>query len=287
VLQMAGRGWLGFAALTIMGTALFVVGGAAPAVASAPGGGAFRGAPMIPAPTGAGATAGPSEPVLLSTNWSGYVATSNTRFDSVAGEFVQPSIVCDGLADRYVAVWTGLDGYRDNTLEQDGTFATCGGAGHRQPEYVAWYEMFPLPSVMLFPVNAGDRIKLGVTESGGSFTLSLADATTGQRGAFTAPCRSCRRDSAEWIVERPELCSKTTCFLSALPNFGTATVTGDSASTDGNSPESIASYRNVPLDMIQPVGSSVELLDQTNPLTKAGSAFSTVWQRTGTRLPLT
>jgi hypothetical protein len=284
---MARRGSLGLAALLVMGTALLAVGGdAATAVASSRGGAAFQGAPMIPAPSGVGMTAGGSQPVMLSTNWSGYVATSNSKFDSVQGEFLQPSIVCDGGADRWVAVWTGLDGYRDSTVEQDGTFATCAGPAHRQPVYVAWYEMFPLASVDLFPVNPGDRIKLGVSDTAGSFTLSLADATSGQRGAFTAPCGTCRRSSAEWIIERPELCSKTSCFLSALADFGSATMAAASASTDGGSPAPISSFRSIPLDMYQPLASGVELLDQTEALTEAGNGFSTVWQRTGTRLPL-
>jgi hypothetical protein len=39
--------------------------------------------------------------------------------------------------------------------------------------------------------------------------------------------------------------------------------------------------------MIQPVGESDELLDQTNPLDAAGDSFSTTWQRSGKRTPLT
>ncbi len=76
-----------------------------------------------------------------------------------------------------MAAWVGLDGFKDKTVEQDGTFATCGGKNQRTPLYVAWYEMYPAGSVLVFPVSAGDEIQPSVTYAAGAFTLTVTDVT--------------------------------------------------------------------------------------------------------------
>ena len=284
---MSRRILVGVVGTLIMGGAVSVAGAASGTVASSGIVPPVIG-PMIPAPGSVHAAT--ARPVVLSANWSGYVATPPTkssRFDSVVGQFTQPAVSCTGPRARFVAVWTGLDGYKNQTVEQDGTFGTCTGPGHKTPSYIAWYEMYPAGSVALFPVDAGDTIVSAVTYAGGQFSLSLSDTTSGQKGGFTAACTSCRRSSAEWIVERPELCTRSgNCFLSELPDFGTATVSGDSATVEGGSPTPISGFTNTPIDMYQPVGSGVELLDQTGVLSATGDSFPVVWQRTGKRFPL-
>jgi hypothetical protein len=229
-----------------------------------------------------------AKPVELSTNWSGYVATSTSAFTSVQGDFIQPSIICTGAPARDMAAWVGLDGFKDKTVEQDGTFATCSGKSHTTPTYVAWYEMYPAGSIEVFPVNAGDEIEPSVTFAGGSFTLTITDVTSGQTQSTSAACKSCRRASAEWIVERPELCTKGgACFLAALPDFATATLSSATASTEAAPAAAPASsFTTTAIDMIQPAGSSVELLDQTGPLDSTGTSFSAQWERAGGKLPL-
>jgi hypothetical protein len=195
--------------------------------------------------------------------------------------------VCNGQAGRFVAAWVGLDGFKDQTVEQDGTFATCKGPTYMTPSYVAWYEMYPADSMNVFSVNAGDVIKPAVTFADGVFSLSIADVTTGASKTFSASCKSCRRTSAEWIIERPELCHKTgPCFLSPLPDFGVASLSSDKAATETGGPEPLSSYSPIPMDMIQPKGSTVVLLDQTNPLNGAGTGFTVTWERSGKKLPL-
>jgi hypothetical protein len=243
--------------------------------------------PMVPAPPEPGISAPASHPVVLSSNWSGYAVTSPSKFTSVQGDFVQPSIVCTGAADRVMAAWVGLDGFNNQTVEQDGTFATCSGHNHMTPTYEAWFEMFPANSIIAFPVSAGDEIEPGVSYAGGVFTLSLVDSTSGQSQSMSAPCRSCRRASAEWIIERPEECThKGECFLTALPDFTLATLSSDTAAAGEGGPEPISSFTNTPIDMTQPAGPSIELLDQTNPLDATGEIFSTTWERSGKRLTL-
>jgi hypothetical protein len=267
-----------------------VAGAGAGAVAAAPGPAVSAGGPMIPAPAHAkvsGPLAQTAHPVKLSINWSGYAATGSSKFNSVRADFIQPSIVCSGAPASYMAAWVGLDGFKDKTVEQDGTFATCTGKNHTTPTYVAWYEMFPAGSVVVFPVNAGDEIQPAVTFAAGTFTLSITDATSGQSQSFTAACTSCHRASAEWIIERPELCKKSgKCFLASLPDFATASLTAATAGTDAAAPAPISSFNDTPIDMIQPAGPSVEILDQTNPLGTGGDNFSAQWERSGGKLPL-
>jgi hypothetical protein len=243
---------------------------------------------MIPAPPGSAVSAQSANPVALSTNWSGYAVTSTSKFTSVQTDFIQPSIVCTGSPVQFMAAWVGLDGFKNKTVEQDGTFATCTGKGHRTPAYVAWYEMYPAGSVEVFPVNAGDEIEPSVTFADGSFTLSVTDATTNQTQSVLASCGSCHRASAEWIIERPALCTKKgRCFLSVLPDFATATLSSATAATsDVPTASAISSFTDTPIDMIQPQGPSVELLDQTDPLGTTGDTFSAVWERAGHRLPI-
>ena len=278
-------------AVVMGGVVLTVVAGSVPAVATTAGVGGVTVGPMLRAPGHSRITAAAqgSQPVLLSTNWSGYAATTtaSAKFDSVQGDFVQPAIVCTGAPARFAATWVGLDGFKDQTVEQDGTYATCTGRGHKTPTYVAWYEMYPAGSVNVFTVNAGDEIEPAVTYADGTFTLSIADTTSGQSQSVTATCAKCHRASAEWIVERPELCTrKGECFLAGLPDFTTDTMTADTAGTDAAAPAPVSSFANSPIDMIQPVGTAVELLDQTSPLDPAGTTFSATWERAGGRLPL-
>jgi hypothetical protein len=244
--------------------------------------------PMIPAPAVPGTTAGTQspKPVELSTNWSGYAATSSSaKFNSAQTDFIQPSITCTAAAAQFMAAWVGLDGFKDKTVEQDGTFATCTGKNHKTPTYVAWYEMFPAGSVEVFPVNAGDEIKPVVTYASGTFTLTITDVTSGQTKTVTATCASCHRASAEWIVERPELCTRNgKCFLASLPDFASVSLTGDSAGTDAAAAAPLSSFTDTPIDMIQPKGPSVELLDQTGTLGTTGDVFSDVWERSGGKL---
>jgi hypothetical protein len=73
--------------------------------------------------------------------------TGEKPYTCVHSTFVQPSATCSGVADQDTANWVGLAGVNGETVEQDGTFAWCGGTGHTTPKYEAWYEMYPANSV--------------------------------------------------------------------------------------------------------------------------------------------
>jgi len=267
---------------TILSGALAVGAGAAGTAAAAGGG-----SPMIRA---AGTSFG--QPTV-SENWSGYAATSTTPFTYASTQFVQPAVSCSNLPTKavYTSNWVGLDGFNDQTVEQDGTSAHCNRYSGL-PDYYAWIEMYPLPTVREFNVTPGDVIKASVAYStGGNFTLTVSDVTAGATKSVTDTCATCERASAEWIIERPAGCNPfpTHCFLFALANFGTATMFDNSATLQGGTRTGLSSLPHVhQIFMVQPTSNGgFYSLDNVSPISAAGNAFTTTWVAYGKKTPIT
>jgi hypothetical protein len=224
----------------------------------------------------------------ISTNWSGYAAVASQQFTSVHTTFTQPKIKCTGIKNQWTSAWVGLDGFLSNTVEQDGTFAMCGGKNNKTPRYEAWFEMFPAGSVNVFKVKPGDKIDASVKFSGGKFTLTIADLTSHKKHTKTASCASCQRSSAEWIVERPALCNNSgkNCFITRLANFHVTKMTADTASVAGGGVQGIGNFPNIPIFMVDPLKSGGFIsLATVGPL--KNKAFSVTWDRTGNTVPIT
>jgi hypothetical protein len=275
---------LAAAALTGAACLTGMTGTASAAVTSIPAADnvAHPGGPMISA-----SAAGGSGAPTVSLNWSGYAVTSNKLFTYVHTTFVEPTITCTGVADQWTSNWSGLDGYNSDTVEQDGTFAHCGGSGNTTPKYEAWYELYPAASVNVFAVHAGDIIDSSVSYANGEFTLTISDLSTGKTSGTTATCASCARTSAEWIVERPELCNNagTKCFLTELADFGTTTMSGDEAQLTGGSVKGVGGFNNIPIDMVDPVsGGGFISLDTVGAV--SGKSFTATWDRSGNTYPI-
>jgi len=239
-------------------------------------------------PGGPIVTASGSGSTTVSLNWSGYAVTSKKQFTYVHTTFVQPAITCTGVADQWTSNWSGLDGYNSDTVEQDGTFAHCGGSDNMTPKYEAWYEMYPANSVSVFAVHPGDIIDSSVSYANGEFTLTISDLSTGKTGGVSdVTCSDCERTSAEWIVERPELCNNkgTKCFLTELADFGTTTMSGDEAQLTGGNVKGVNGFNNIPIDMVDPVsGGGFISLDTVGPI--SGKSFMATWDRSGNTYPL-
>jgi hypothetical protein len=243
----------------------------------------FPGGPMVKANA-----PGNSSIPTISENWSGYAATSSKPFTYVHSTYVQPAITCPGVANQWTSNWVGLDGFNNSTVEQDGTFAHCGGAGNTTPKYQAWYEMYPANSVNVFAVHPGDIIDASVTYTSGNFALTVSDLTTGKSATDTAACASCARAPAEWIIERPALCNNagTKCFLTELADFGTSTMGGDEAQVAGGNVKGVGGFTNYPIDMVDPLSSGGFIsLDTVSPL--SGKTFTATWDRSGNTVPIT
>jgi Peptidase A4 family len=146
----------------------------------------------------------------------------------------------------------------------------------------------PAGSVNVFRVHPGDVIDATESYSAGKFTLTISDLSIGKSTTHTAGCGSCQRASAEWIIERPELCNNsfTKCFLTALADFRTSTMAGAVARVDGGSAKPITGFTNYSIDMIQPLQRGFISLDGVGPVRTGADAFTTTWQRAGTIVPI-
>jgi hypothetical protein len=245
------------------------------------------GGPLIHPSSGTSSDA--STTVTVSLNWSGYAVTGKKPYTYVHSTFVQPTITCPGVADQYTSNWVGLDGYSDDTVEQDGTVAWCGGPSDTTPKYEAWYEMFPANSVNVFAVHPGDIIDASVSYSAGDFALTVTDLSTGKTATDTATCASCARASAEWIIERPALCNnaETKCFITELADFGTSTMSGDEAQVAGGKVKGVGAFNNYAIDLVNPDANGdggFYSLDTVGPV--SGKSFTADWQEPGTTVPI-
>jgi hypothetical protein len=225
-------------------------------------------------------TAAPPSPPMESTNWSGY-ADSDATFSAVSASWIVPKVTCTRGENAYSAHWIGIDGYTSSTVEQDGTEADCINGS---PSYDAWYEMYGDDAVnqgyeeelstTTNPVSSGDSITSSVSVSGSTWTLSIWD-TSRWTAAFTTSITfvGAAQSSAEWIVERPELCSGKGCSLTSLADFGSVTFSDATATTTGSG-ESISSYSDAAIEMIGPPN----VLALPSALSAGGETFIDLWQ---------
>jgi hypothetical protein len=177
----------------------------------------------------------------------------------------------------------GIDGYPSATVEQDGTDSDCQSGS---PDYYAWYEMYgdsavsngnsvPL-ATSLYPVSAGDTISATVTFAAGAWDLAISDLSVHDAWTFSIPiaepATAPSQNSAEWVIERPQVCSGSSCALATLSNFGSISFTGAAATKSGQT-SSLSALPAFPLQMSN--GSS--LLALSGPVTGGGTGFSATY----------
>ena len=215
-----------------------------------------------------------------SLNWSGFAVTSSKKFTYAQSRFVEPTLTCPGdHANEWQSNWVGLDGFNNSTVEQDGTAAHCGGANNTTPVYKAWYEMYPAGSVNVFTVFPGDTINTSVSFGNNKFTLTVADLTPGHKhsATHTAKCGSCKRTSAEWIIERPELCTSAThCFLTHLANFGTTSMSAKVRVAGVSAAQGIPNFRNYNITMFDTNNTQLDTVGKVS-----SNAFPVTWDAEG------
>ncbi|SRR5579863_5146179 len=170
---------------------------------------------------------------VCSSNWSGWADTGSSDSVSAAyGSWKVPSLACPRHGTTYVALWVGIDGYSDSTVEQTGVLGECSNG---IASYSAWYEFYPNPLVTISSVSVspGDVVNARVTYSSNEFTTTITNVNTGVSYSASASVSGAQRTSAEWIVERPALCTGGVCRLSTLANFGTGYLGQDSTGVTG------------------------------------------------------
>lgn len=194
---------------------------------------------------------------VTSTNWSGYAdnASLGNTYTSVAGSWSEPKTTPGCSHQSGVALtgfWVGLDGYSDSTVEQDGTANVCDdGSGYDYD----WYEMYPSGSVNIAIIDPGDKITASVTESDGSYQLTVTDKThpaDSFSAVHTCSPSTCRDRSAEWIGEAP-CCVEDSPY--PLSPFKTWKVTKTSVTS--GSAGTISSFPNDNITMVGPPGDTV------------------------------
>ena len=211
-----------------------------------------------------------------SLNWSGYAVTHH-HFSSVTGSWVVPAVDCSKGGRQFTSNWVGLNGWNNGNVEQTGTDGKC---VQGKASYVAWWEIFPLPSVGRFAVKPGDQINASVTydNSTGTYTVKLVDKTRHRaiKHEYTHPAYA-PNTSAEWIVERPALCTDPQCNgfkITKLAKYGTSTFTN--AMADGQ-PISNWTWHATTMD-----DSKGENLSVPGALSSTGTSFTMTWENYGT-----
>jgi hypothetical protein len=129
----------------------------------------------------------------------GYAVTGAT-YTSTTADWTMPAMSCT-TRGTYVAIWTGLDGYSSDTVEQIGAEAYCSGA---TPGYFGWYDLYPgAPVDFSKTLKPGDSLQASVTFKSSKFTLTLHDVTQSWTQTVTKTLSGAARSSAETVVQVP------------------------------------------------------------------------------------
>ena len=223
-------------------------------------------------PGGANLKAGASGTTSVgSYNWSGYADTSTTpnTFTAVSATWRQPATVCSP-EQELTAYWVGLDGYSNQTVEQDGTLAYCfEGVAY----YYTWWEMYPGASLTVgSTVQPGDVISASVKRSGTSYTLSLTDFNNPANSFSTVQsCTTCENESAEWIAERPAF----PIGITPLTFFRTWNPVGAVQTSNGTKGTIAAGPSPTQITMFD--ATATYPLDSVSGLLAGGSSFVAHW----------
>jgi hypothetical protein len=161
----------------------------------------------------------PSHPVAYSYNWSGVVAYAPTnpfQISAVYGYFIVPAVehafgVRNGAWD-YCGEWVGIDGFGSGDVMQAGIEADAfASASTSSSFYSFWLEWFPYPEIQIgnFPLGPGDTVFAEVWNTSPTNAYCyLVNFSTNQAAAFNFTAPPGTRlvgNSAEWVVERPEV----------------------------------------------------------------------------------
>jgi hypothetical protein len=210
-------------------------------------------------------------------NWAGYVAAPDLSIPlkhsvtDVQGSWRVPTVASSGTLDTSSAIWVGIDGDLDRTVEQIGTEQDWTSGA---PVYYAWFEMYPARGFLItaIPIQPGDEISAEVQFlAKNKFILSISNLTQNVGFSITRS-RAAQRTSAEWIVEAPFFRR-----ILSLADFGTVTFTGCSTTMEGvEGPINNNSWNDEALTMEAPLTSTT--LAQPSGLTGGGTGFTVDWQ---------
>jgi len=197
-----------------------------------------------PAPPASSSGTGASHTIY---NWAGYglcVNTTNTfgncdgnLFTSVAGLYTEPSYNDYSCAGQSVGgyavppadlIWAGIGGIGEpggsTVLAQTGTAHQGSGAPNvGGVNHGTWYEVVPGMAITPYPqnefaANIGDSVVPIVQYVDGIYYFEVYDETTGQTSTASVVA-GYTGESAEVVVERPEVTINGVNYLTPLGNF--------------------------------------------------------------------
>jgi hypothetical protein len=140
--------------------------------------------------------------------WGGWVdlADNGDKFYQSRVQFNVPDSDCP-TPDAQAAVWVGLDGATDATVEQAGVAAVCANS---KVSYYDWYDMAPNGRVKVNPVSPGDTIVAYANYNPRKKRYYMGiDDESDPAESFNSPAQACPsgstcdNSSAEVVVEDP------------------------------------------------------------------------------------
>ena len=234
------------------------------------------GTPIPPLPT---PTNGPFNAArgTHSDNWAGYIVDPgnfrNGVVTDISGQWSVPTVSC-GKSDTASAIWIGIDGVTDSTVEQTGTTQECASG---QAQYAAWVELFPRPlrDVLNFDVSPGNTIQADISYDSAqdSFTLALKNLSTGQTFSVSRNVPRARRRSVEWIVEAP---ATTDGSILPLANFGRVQFTKASTTLNNHTGPINDGRWQYGAEIMADRDGTIKA--QPSILSSDGTGFSVVWR---------
>jgi hypothetical protein len=207
----------------------------------------------------------PSQVVVHGSTWMGYALRDVGRVGSARAMWVAPAVRCTAR-DTSAAIWVGIDGFGNGTVEQIGTEADCRDGRAVQS---AWFQLYPSDAVEIdLDIRPGDIVAARVALRDGTASVRLRNLTTGASFEHTAPTDGVGL-SAEWVIESPSRCSGARCDVVPLTDVGRVSFSRCHVEIDGAA---------MPLDATRPAtfaGSIAGVAARPTPIT-ATSSFDVV-----------
>jgi hypothetical protein len=212
---------------------------------------------------------------MSSLNWCGYSVVSNLnnpqpQFTRVSASWTVPTVNVS-TDNSFSAEWIGVGGQFDQTLIQTGTGQDSIDG---QVTYRAWYELVyelvpgNVVNINSLNISPGDRITASISlvdPNINMWSIEIHDDTDGQSFTRNLVYVSSAL-SAEWIVERPTVASRT----EILADFGQVIFTSCEVTLNGKS-GTISSF---PFNRITMYDSLNRQLAGVSDLTQSGSSFT-------------
>lgn len=223
----------------------------------------------------------------LKNGWAGYAANAKggDQATFVNATWTVPKTECQPNEKSAVAVWVGLGGVSEGSIEQMGTRNDCvNGAS----SYAAWYELYPQQknTVILpgFNVNPGERVSASVRYTNNTKNFEFLIENGNETWYYSTSYTNSSVSSAEWVVEAPAYLNGSRFSMS---NFSSISFTRSFA-TIGNHTSTILGFAGRPYSNLLRLtfACAKQTLAQAATITNGGQGFRVTRLGKGSCTPL-